>query len=77
MMIAIGAAVVAAILLVATLVMRAKRQESEKQTTKLREGFGPEYSRAVGEQGRSDAEGDLLKRQKRADLFQVRGALSD
>lgn len=49
MMIAIGAAVVAAILLVATLVMRAKRQESEKQTTKLREGFGPEYSRAVGE----------------------------
>ncbi len=68
MMIAIGAAVAAAVVLVATLVMRSKRQASAKQTTQLQQGFGPEYGRAVGEKGRSNAEEDLLRRQQRAEL---------
>lgn len=68
MMIAIGAAVAAALLLAAALVMKSKRQASAKQTTRLQEGFGPEYAKTVGEQGRSDAEEDLLKRQQRAEL---------
>jgi hypothetical protein len=68
MIIAIGVAVVAALLVIAALVMVPKRQRSAKQTTRLREGFGPEYSKAVADQGRSGAEEDLLKRQQRADL---------
>src|ERR1035437_3234310 len=67
MMISIGVAVVAAVLLGATFVMRSKRQGAI-QTTQLQEGFGPEYGRTVGEQGRSNAEEDLLKRQQRAEL---------
>jgi hypothetical protein len=67
MMISIGVAVVAAVLLGATFVMRSKRQGAI-QTTRLQEGFGPEYGRTVGEQGRSNAEEDLLKRQQRAEL---------
>src|SRR5437870_66369 len=72
MVIAIGAAVVAAIVVLTTLVLMSKHRRRARQTTRLREGFGPEYAQAVGEQGRSDAEDDLLKRQQRADLFQVR-----
>lgn len=66
----IGAAVVAVILVIAILMMRSKR--SAVQTTGLREGFGPEYERAVEEQGRSAGEEDLLKRQERAGLLHVR-----
>jgi hypothetical protein len=72
MMIAIGVAVVAALLVIATFVMAPRRQRSAKQTTQLREGFGPEYAKAVGDQGRSGAEEDLLKRQQRADVITVR-----
>jgi hypothetical protein len=67
MIIAIGVAVVAALLLITTFVMRSKRQQSAR-TAQLREGFGPEYSKAVADQGRSGAEEDLLKRQQRAGL---------
>ncbi len=68
MVIAIGAAVLAALMLIISLVMRSKRHASAKQTSQLREGFGPEYTKAVADQGRSGAEEDLLKRQQRADL---------
>lgn len=66
MIVAIGVAVVAVLLLITALVMRSKRQQSAKQTAQLREGFGPEYTKAVADQGRSGAEEDLLKRQQLA-----------
>jgi len=72
MMLAIGVAVVAALVIIATVVMSSRQQRRAKQTSELREGFGPEYEKAVGDQGRSGAEEDLLKRQKSADLFPVR-----
>jgi hypothetical protein len=72
MMIAIGAAVAAGIVGAAVLLMRSKRLNSEKQTIRLQQGFGPEYARALGEQGRSAAEADLLKREQVADLIKVR-----
>ncbi len=72
LIIAIGAAAAAALLLIAALGRSVKRRRSAKQTSELREGFGPEYATAVGEHGRSGAEEDLLKRKQRADLFQVR-----
>lgn len=68
----IAAAVAAALMLVLMLVMRSRRKGGEKQTKRLREGFGPEYEKAVGDKGRSSAEEDLLKRQQSAGLFQVR-----
>jgi len=71
MIIAIAAAV-AAVLAIAALVMGSKRRRGEKQTTQLREGFGPEYATAVSEKGRSSAEEELLQRQQRAELFPVR-----
>lgn len=72
MMIAIGVAVVAALLLIAMFVIVPQRRQRAKQTTQLQEGFGPEYAKAVGDQGRSGAEKDLLKRQQRADLIPAR-----
>jgi len=72
MIVAIGAVVVAAVVVVAALVISSSQRRSAKQTTKLQEGFGPEYAKAVGDQGRSGAEEDLLKRQQRANLFPVR-----
>ncbi len=72
MIITIVAAAAAAVLLLLMLLMAARRRSGKKQTTLLREGFGPEYEKAVETQGRSGAEQDLLKRQERADLFQVR-----
>ncbi len=66
-----AAAVIAAVLLIAALVMRARHRSGAQQTTQLKAGFGPEYTKAVEEQGRSGAEEDLIKRQKRADLFNV------
>ena len=71
-MITIGAAVAAGIVGAAVLLMRSKRLNSEKQTIRLQQGFGPEYARALGEQGRSAAEADLLKREQVADLIKVR-----
>lgn len=72
MIIAIGAAVLGVLILVGALAARSKHRGNVKQTTQLREGFGPEYTRVVGEQGRSSAEKDLLQRQERAGLFPVR-----
>jgi hypothetical protein len=72
MMIAIGTAAVAAILVIASVVIGAKGRRRTKQTTRLREGFGPEYTKAVGEQGRSGAEEDLMKREKSAGQLHVR-----
>lgn len=68
MIVALGVVIVAALLLIAFLVMRSKQRARAKQTAQLREGFGPEYEKAVADQGRSGAEEDLLKRQERADL---------
>lgn len=70
----IAAAVAAAIMLILILmlVMRSRRKGGEKQTKRLREGFGPEYAKAVGDQGRSKAEADLVKREQSANLFPVR-----
>lgn len=68
----IGAAAVAlAVLIVAALWMMSSKRRA-KRTNSLREGFGPEYTRAVGEQGRASGEAELLKRQERADQFEVR-----
>lgn len=72
MAITIGVLAFAALGVVWAVVFKSERRQSAQQTTLLREGFGPEYAKAVGEQGRSDAEGDLLGRQERADLFEVR-----
>jgi len=72
MIFAIAVLAFAALGVIWVVVFRSERRQSADQTTRLREGFGPEYAKAVGEQGRSDAEGDLLGRQERADLFEVR-----
>lgn len=72
MIVAIGGVAIGALIMVTTWVVSSKRQRSANQTSALREGFGPEYEKAVGEQGRSGAEEDLLKRQQRAGLIQVR-----
>jgi hypothetical protein len=72
MIFAIAVPVVAVVAVVYAVVMMPKRRRSAAQTTRLRQGFGPEYAKAVGEQGLSSAEGDLIGRQQRADLFEVR-----
>jgi hypothetical protein len=72
MAITIGVLAFAALGVVWAVVFKSERRQSAQQTTLLREGFGPEYAKAIGEQGRADAEGDLLGRQERADLFEVR-----
>jgi hypothetical protein len=72
MMIAIGAAVLATVIVITTLVMWSNHRRSAKQTNRLRQGFGPEYAKAVGDQGRSNAEADLMKRQETAGLFPIR-----
>lgn len=72
MFIAIGATVLAGVLLVAGLGMWIEHRRSVDRTTNLKEGFGPEYAKAVEDQGRSDAEDDLMKRQERAEALQLR-----
>jgi hypothetical protein len=72
MLVTIGAVVVAVVVAITTLRARTAHRRSAKQTTRLREGFGPEYARAVEEQGRAGGEDALLKRQESAGLFQVR-----
>ena len=68
----IAALVVVAAVATVVLIMMSRQRAKSRQTAALREGFGPEYEKAVEEQGRSGAEEDLLRRQQRADLFQVR-----
>jgi hypothetical protein len=72
MIFAIAVPILAVVGVVYAVVMVPKRRRSTEQTTRLRQGFGPEYAKAVGEQGLSSAEGDLIGRQQRADLFEVR-----
>lgn len=62
MVTALGAALVAALVAVTTLIIRSKQQrQSAKLTVYLRRHFGAGYATAVGEQGLSDAEAGLLQ----------------
>ncbi|MGE5594465.1 MAG: hypothetical protein ACM3S1_00355 [Hyphomicrobiales bacterium] len=72
MLILIAALVVVAVLVAVSLAMMSPQRRKSRQTATLRENFGPEYEKARGEQGRSEAEEDLMRRQSRAGLFQVR-----
>jgi hypothetical protein len=72
MFIATGAAVLAGVLLIAGLGIWIEHRRGVGRTTDLKEGFGPEYAKAVQDQGRSDAEDDLVKRQERAGALQLR-----
>lgn len=57
----VAAAVLIALLLAAIVWLVVQKQRS----TKLKQHFGPEYDRAVSELGKSKAEAELLKREKR------------
>lgn len=72
MLILIAALVVVAVVVVVSLAMMSRQRRKSRKTATLRENFGPEYAEARGEQGRSEAEEDLMRRQSRAGLFQVR-----
>jgi hypothetical protein len=62
--------VVAAIVVLAAIAWSVSRS---KRTSKLRQGFGPEYDRTVDRVGdRSKAEEDLLERERRHDELQLR-----
>lgn len=71
-LILVAALVVVAVVVVLAVIVVSRQRRKSRQTAALREDFGPEYDKALGEQGRSSAEEDLLRRQRRADLFQVR-----
>lgn len=61
-------AIAAAVLLVFVFLAVAKR----RLTTKLREGFGPEYDRALAEApSRREAEAELLERERRHDELEL------
>lgn len=60
------------ITLVAMPMLKSKRKKNVVQTDRLKAGFGPEYARAVDQQGRSGAEQDLVKREQRSELLHVR-----
>ena len=60
----VGGCAAAVLAVVAVLLVTSRHRSGVNQTTQLRDGFGPEYARTVGAQGRSDAEKDLLGRQK-------------
>jgi hypothetical protein len=63
----VAAAIVLALLIAAWLRARSK------QTDRLREGFGPEYDRAVEEAGsRRAAESELTDREKRREELEIR-----
>jgi hypothetical protein len=57
----VAAAVLIALLLAAVVWFVVQKQRS----TKLKQHFGPEYDRAVSELGKTKAEAELLKREKR------------
>ncbi len=59
--------VVVLLVVIAVLVVR------QQQSRQLREGFGPEYERVVGERGdQRSAERELLERRQRVDEFEIR-----
>lgn len=51
----------------------ARRQKS----TRLRQGFGPEYDRAVAQEGRRSGEAQLRERLERRERFQIRELPAD
>lgn len=51
----------------------ARRQKS----TRLRQGFGPEYDRAVAQEGRRSGEAQLRERLERRERFQIRDLPAD
>jgi hypothetical protein len=62
---------VAALAVVAVIV--ARQVSAKKQTTHLRERFGPEYDRVAGATGsKSDAESELTEREERRDQLGVK-----
>ena len=70
MVIALGAALVAAVVAVTTLIIRSKqRRRSAKLTSYLYRQFGPGYAAAVGKHGLSDAEAGLLQHDHAAGHF--------
>lgn len=60
--------VIAAAVLIAIGWMVSRR----RRTDALRNRFGPEYERAVREQGSTKGESDLLERKQRVDKFEIR-----
>lgn len=72
MPILIAVAVVVALVVMAVLIMLSRRRSKSRQMAGLREDFGPEYEKARGEQCHSGAGEDLMRRQRRAGLFDVR-----
>lgn len=64
---AIGGAV--AVLLI--LAIAGSRMSRRRRTTRLREGFGPEYDREVSRMGRGKAESELQHRQKRVEQLEI------
>jgi hypothetical protein len=75
-MLILGAVAILTIAAAAALITRARRGGT-KQTRRLQAGFGPEYAKAVGIQGRSSGEEDLMQRQQRAELFPIRALSAD
>ena len=65
----IASAAAAIVLTVAIALMVAGRK---RHTTGLRDQFGPEYERTVGEMGRGAAEKELATRQKRVSVLDIR-----
>ena len=67
----IVAIAVAAVVILA-LMIAAWRMSKNRRSSRLREGFGPEYEREVSRVGRGKAESELEQRQKRVEQLQIR-----
>jgi len=66
----IAAVIVVALIAAAWLITREKRR---RQSQRLQQRFGPEYSRVISERGdRAKAEAELLAREKRVERFKLR-----
>ena len=66
----VAIAVAAVVILV--LMIAAWRMSKNRRSSRLREGFGPEYEREVSRVGRGKAESELEQRQKRVEQLQIR-----
>ena len=67
----IVAIAIAAVVILA-LMIAAWRMSKNRRSSRLREGFGPEYEREVSRVGRGKAESELEQRQKRVEQLQIR-----
>lgn len=65
-------AIAAAAVLLLVLLIAVSRMSQKRRSTRLREGFGPEYDREVNRMGRGKAESELQQRQKRVEQLQIR-----